>query len=72
MTPVRVKTVQVRMNGNKLAAAAPATLAPMSTSTIPATATAEAQRPAARAVETPRAISINTPFPRADPDRGVA
>ncbi|HEY0234553.1 MAG TPA: serine hydrolase [Afipia sp.] len=65
MTPVRVKTVQVRMNGTKLAAAAePKTLAPAATSTITVRDTgADTQRAPARAVETPRAVSINPPFP---------
>ncbi|HEY0220106.1 MAG TPA: serine hydrolase [Afipia sp.] len=65
MTPVRVKTVQVRMNGAKLAAAAePKTLAPVATSAIPVRDTgADTQRASARAVETPRAVSVNPPFP---------
>lgn len=36
MTPVRVKTVQVRMGQTKVASAAPGALAPVSTSAIPA------------------------------------
>ncbi|MBX9709491.1 MAG: SPOR domain-containing protein [Xanthobacteraceae bacterium] len=65
MTPVRVKTVQVRMNGTKLAvAAAPKTLAPAATSAIPVREdTAEAQRAPMRAVDTPRVVSANPPFP---------
>lgn len=64
MTPVRVKTVQVRMNGTKLAAAAePKTLAPAATSTITVRETAEVQRAPARAAETPRTASANPPFP---------
>jgi D-alanyl-D-alanine carboxypeptidase len=65
MTPVRVKTVQVRMNGTKLvSAAAPATLGPISTSTISVREDAAGVQSApTRAVETPRAISINPPFP---------
>lgn len=65
MTPVRVKTVQVRMNGTRLAAAAePKTLAPAATSAIPVRDPGvDTQRAPARAVETPRAVSVNPPFP---------
>lgn len=65
MTPVRVKTVQVRMNGTKLAAAAePKALAPAATSTITVRDTAaDTQRAPARAVEAPRTANANPPFP---------
>ncbi len=67
MTPVRVKTVQVRMNGTKVAsAAAPKPLAPVATSAIPPRAPETAEKPRAaqmRAAETPRGVSAQPAFP---------
>ncbi|RTL50263.1 MAG: peptidase M15 [Bradyrhizobiaceae bacterium] len=66
MTPVRVKTVQVRMNGTKLASAAePKPLAaPAATSAIPVRdAGVDTQRAPARAAETPRTANATPSFP---------
>ncbi|MBN9599817.1 MAG: SPOR domain-containing protein [Afipia sp.] len=67
MTPVRIKTVQVRMNGTKVAsAAAPKPLAPVATSAIPPRAPETAEKPRAaqmRAAETPRGVSSQPAFP---------
>lgn len=67
MTPVRIKTVQVRMNGAKVAsAAAPKPLAPVATSAIPPRAPETAEKPRAaqmRAAETPRGVSTQPAFP---------
>ncbi len=67
MTPVRVKTVQVRMNGTKVAsAAAPKPLAPIATSAIPPRAPEPAEKSRAaqmRAAETPRGVSTQPAFP---------
>ncbi|MES2750535.1 MAG: serine hydrolase [Pseudomonadota bacterium] len=59
MTPVRVKTVQVRMGQTKVASAAPSALAPVSTSAIPAARKVEA-------AETSTAIVANAET-RAEP-----